>query len=197
MMQLSEELTSTENKIAFARQAFNDGVMNYNTKRESFPTNIIAGMFNFNAAEHFEVTNEAEKEAPKSAFSFEGVPLKLPGRFATRLRRCQTLRPLAACGLVDFAQQNLGGSPAAIISAHHKALAGRPAFAALRPLARSGRGLFTESRDSACAESLPFRSRQNTTCFARRADAEGRFVQGNRRSRCTNATGRLPVMEKP
>ena len=68
MMQLSEELTSTENKIAFARQAFNDGVMHYNTKRESFPSNIIAGMFKFDAAEHFEVTNEEEKEAPKVSF---------------------------------------------------------------------------------------------------------------------------------
>ncbi len=68
MMQLTEELTSTENKIAFSRQAFNDGVMVYNTKRESFPTNIIAGIFNFKEAEHFEITNEAEREAPKVQF---------------------------------------------------------------------------------------------------------------------------------
>lgn len=69
MMQLTEELTSTENKIAFARQAFNDGVMAYNTKREVFPTNIIAGAFNFEPAELFAVENPAEKEAPKVSFT--------------------------------------------------------------------------------------------------------------------------------
>jgi LemA protein len=47
MMQLTEELTSTENKVAFARQAFNDAVMAYNNKREVFPSSIFAGMFNF------------------------------------------------------------------------------------------------------------------------------------------------------
>jgi LemA protein len=47
MMALQEELTSTENKVAFARQAYNDSVMTYNTQREVFPSNIIAGMFNF------------------------------------------------------------------------------------------------------------------------------------------------------
>ena len=59
MMQLTEELTSTENKVAFARQAYNDSVMTYNTKRELFPTSIIAGIFNFSAAELFEVDNAA------------------------------------------------------------------------------------------------------------------------------------------
>ena len=49
MMQLTEELTSTENKISFARQAYNDSVMTYNTDREVFPSNLIAGMFNFGA----------------------------------------------------------------------------------------------------------------------------------------------------
>ncbi|TVR49368.1 MAG: LemA family protein [Planctomycetota bacterium] len=68
MMQLTEELTSTENKIAFSRQAFNDSVMTYNTKRESFPTNIIGGMFNFQLAEHFEITKEEEREAVKVSF---------------------------------------------------------------------------------------------------------------------------------
>ncbi len=68
MMQLSEELTSTENKVAFSRQAYNDAVMHYNTKRESFPTNIIAGMFNFGPAELFQVTEEAQREAPKVQF---------------------------------------------------------------------------------------------------------------------------------
>lgn len=69
MMQLTEELTSTENKIAFARQAYNDSVMTYNTRRESFPSNIIAGMFSFQPAELFQVESEAEKEAPKVSFS--------------------------------------------------------------------------------------------------------------------------------
>jgi len=68
MMQLTEELTSTENKIAFARQAFNDAVMQYNTQREQFPANIVAGSFNFGPAEYFEVENPAEKEAPKVSF---------------------------------------------------------------------------------------------------------------------------------
>ena len=62
MMQLSEELTTTENKVSFARQAYNDAVMIYNTKTESIPTNIIAGMFNFQQATLFEVANEEERE---------------------------------------------------------------------------------------------------------------------------------------
>lgn len=69
MLQLTEELTSTENKVAFARQAYNDSVMAYNTKRELFPTNIIAGIFNFAAAEVFQVENPAEREAPKVSFT--------------------------------------------------------------------------------------------------------------------------------
>lgn len=68
MMQLSEELTSTENKVAFSRQAYNDAVMHYNTRRETFPTNVVAGMFNFGPAELFEVTDEAQREAPKVQF---------------------------------------------------------------------------------------------------------------------------------
>jgi LemA protein len=68
MSQLMEELTSTENKVAFSRQAYNDAVMNYNTSRESFPNSIVAGMFGFGPAELFEVTVEAEREAPRVAF---------------------------------------------------------------------------------------------------------------------------------
>ena len=68
MMTLMEELTSTENKVSFARQAYNDSVMAYNTKREVFPTNIIAGSFNFAPAELFVVDKPEEKEAPKVAF---------------------------------------------------------------------------------------------------------------------------------
>ena len=68
MMSLMEELTSTENKVSFARQAYNDSVMNYNTQREVFPSNIIAGMFNFTAAELFVVEKPEEREAPKVSF---------------------------------------------------------------------------------------------------------------------------------
>lgn len=68
MMQLSEELTSTENKVAFARQAYNDAVMQYNTQRETFPTVIFAGTFNFQSATLFEITNQEEREAVKVQF---------------------------------------------------------------------------------------------------------------------------------
>jgi len=68
MMALQEELTSTENKVAFARQAYNDSVMTYNTQREVFPSNLIAGMFNFAAAELFVVEDAQQKEAPKVQF---------------------------------------------------------------------------------------------------------------------------------
>ena len=69
MMALMEELTSTENKVAFARQAYNDSVMAYNTQRETFPTNMVAGPFNFGPAELFVIEKPAEKEAPKVSFS--------------------------------------------------------------------------------------------------------------------------------
>jgi LemA protein len=69
MMRLMEELTSTENKVAFARQAYNDSVMVYNTARETFPTNLIANTFNFTAAEMFVVDKPEQKEAPKVSFS--------------------------------------------------------------------------------------------------------------------------------
>jgi LemA protein len=68
MMQLTEELTSTENKISFARQAYNDSVMIYNTDREVFPSNLVAGMFNFSAAELFVVDKPEQKDAPKVQF---------------------------------------------------------------------------------------------------------------------------------
>jgi LemA protein len=68
MMQLTEELTSTENKVSFARQGYNDSVMVYNTQRESFPTNVLAGMFSFKEAALFEITNQSEREAPKLKF---------------------------------------------------------------------------------------------------------------------------------
>jgi len=68
MMQLSEELTTTENKVAFARQAYNDSVMDYNTLRESFPNNLFSGWFNFRAAELLEIEDEAKREAPKVSF---------------------------------------------------------------------------------------------------------------------------------
>ncbi len=68
MMQLNEELTSTEKKVSFARQAFNDAVTTFNTQREVFPNNIFAGMFGFKEADLFEVKDEAVKEAPKVSF---------------------------------------------------------------------------------------------------------------------------------
>jgi LemA protein len=71
MMQLTEELTSTENKVAFARQAFNDMVMNYNNRREVFPNSIFAGMFNFTPAMLLEVPAEKQADvraAPKVDF---------------------------------------------------------------------------------------------------------------------------------
>ncbi|MDR2704823.1 MAG: LemA family protein [Planctomycetaceae bacterium] len=68
MLALQEELTSTENKVAFSRQAYNDSVMNYNTSREVFPSNIVAGMFNFGEATLFEVENESERQTPKVTF---------------------------------------------------------------------------------------------------------------------------------
>ena len=69
MMSLMQELTSTENKVAFARQAYNDSVMSYNTLRETFPTNLIAGPFSFGPAELFVIEKSEEKEAPKVSFS--------------------------------------------------------------------------------------------------------------------------------
>ncbi len=69
VMQVQEELASTENKVAFSRQAYNDTVMEYNTKRESFPDNIFAGMFGFTAAMLLEATESAEeRKAPKVSF---------------------------------------------------------------------------------------------------------------------------------
>jgi LemA protein len=70
MLSLQEELSSTENKVAFSRQAFNDAVMEYNTKRESFPDSIFAGMFNFGPAELLAATESPEeRKAPKVSFS--------------------------------------------------------------------------------------------------------------------------------
>ncbi|MGJ8678391.1 MAG: LemA family protein [Akkermansiaceae bacterium] len=68
MMQLSEELTSTENKVGFSRQAYNDAVTDYNTQTEVFPASIIAGMFNFSQATLFEVSEASERDAIKVEF---------------------------------------------------------------------------------------------------------------------------------
>lgn len=68
MMQLSEELTTTENKVAFARQAFNDGVMRYNILRESFPSNFVANFFQFKPAAMLELESEDMRQAPKVSF---------------------------------------------------------------------------------------------------------------------------------
>jgi LemA protein len=69
MMQLSEELTTTENKVAFARQAFNDSVMSYNNRREVFPNSIVAGMFGFTPAELLQMESPQKREVPKVAFT--------------------------------------------------------------------------------------------------------------------------------
>ncbi len=68
MMQLSEEITATENKVAFARQAYNDAVMNYNILRESVPNNFIAGPFGFGPAQLLEIDDPAKREAVQVDF---------------------------------------------------------------------------------------------------------------------------------
>lgn len=68
MMQLSEELTSTENRVAFARQHFNDAVMNYNNRRETFPTRLVAGMFGFQPAALYEVEDPGQRDVPQVSF---------------------------------------------------------------------------------------------------------------------------------
>ena len=68
MMQFQEELATTENKVAFARQAFNDAVMNYNNGCESFPSSIVANNFNFQTAEFLEIEAPEKREVPKVAF---------------------------------------------------------------------------------------------------------------------------------
>ncbi len=68
MMQLSEELTTTENKVAFSRQAYNDSVNTYNEYKQTFPPVLFANMFGFDNAEYFEIEEEAQREAPKVSF---------------------------------------------------------------------------------------------------------------------------------
>ncbi|MEM9414948.1 MAG: LemA family protein [Planctomycetota bacterium] len=68
MMQLSEELTSTENKVAFSRQAYNDGVNGYNEYKKTFPPVMFANIFGFDDAEYFEIEEPAQREAPKVSF---------------------------------------------------------------------------------------------------------------------------------
>lgn len=68
-LDLQEELKSTENKVAFARQFFNDRTLQYNNQREVFPANIIAGMFNFEKKPFFQITEPTERDVPKVSFS--------------------------------------------------------------------------------------------------------------------------------
>jgi LemA protein len=68
MMQLSEELTSTENRIAFARQAYNDAVMSYNNRREVFPASILARMFGFAEAAQLHTEDPQQRQPPKVTF---------------------------------------------------------------------------------------------------------------------------------
>jgi LemA protein len=69
MLSLQEELSSTENKVAFARQAYNDAVMKYNTRRETFPDVVVANFLNFTEARPFELDSEKEREAPRVSFA--------------------------------------------------------------------------------------------------------------------------------
>ncbi len=69
MMQFQEELATTENKVSFARQAFNDAVMGYNNTAENFPNNVIAGMFSFKLASFLEIDSDEKREAPEVSFS--------------------------------------------------------------------------------------------------------------------------------
>jgi LemA protein len=69
MMQLSEELTTTENKVAFARQSYNDSVMEYNTARESFPSSLLANSFHFTAAELLQIEDEKKRAVPQVSFT--------------------------------------------------------------------------------------------------------------------------------
>lgn len=69
MMQLSEELTSTENKVAFARQAYNDSVLGYNNTREVFPNSFVAGMFGFQPAQPLEIESAEKRAVPKVSFT--------------------------------------------------------------------------------------------------------------------------------
>jgi LemA protein len=69
MMQFQEELTSTENKVSFARQSFNDAVMHYNNARENFPGNLVAGQFGFRQAEFLDIEDEAKREVPQVSFT--------------------------------------------------------------------------------------------------------------------------------
>jgi LemA protein len=69
MMQFQEELASTENKVAFARQSFNDSVLGYNNAAQNFPNNIIAGMFRFESASFLDIDSEEKREVPDVAFS--------------------------------------------------------------------------------------------------------------------------------
>ena len=69
MMQFQEELTSTENKVSFSRQAFNDTVLQYNNSAQNFPNNVIAGFFSFEAASFLEIITEEAREAPDVSFT--------------------------------------------------------------------------------------------------------------------------------
>jgi LemA protein len=69
MMHFQEELASTENKVAFARQAFNDSVLSYNNATQNFPNNVVAGMFSFHPASFLDIESEQKREVPEVAFT--------------------------------------------------------------------------------------------------------------------------------
>lgn len=69
MMQFQEELASTENKVAFSRQAFNDAVLSYNNRAQNFPSNVVADMFHFELASFLDIQSEEKREVPEVAFT--------------------------------------------------------------------------------------------------------------------------------
>ena len=142
MLALQEELSATENKIAFARQAYNDAVMVYNTQREVFPTTMIASMFNFQEANLFEVEQAAEREARRfRSRDRRWPPISLTGRItpAGRPRGCWSCSPV---GGGHHPGDLSGGWPLVAAGPHHRGtyrvLAmrradGRPPARPLRP----------------------------------------------------------------
>src|SRR5690606_10793856 len=102
MMQLTEELTSTENRVAFARQAFNDSVMAYNNKREVFPSSVVAGMFGFDAAALLEIPADGAgvREAPTVQFQRPMTSFEQQAQARRNSTRLVVLFALAVAGIV-------------------------------------------------------------------------------------------------
>ena len=118
MMQLSEELTSTENKVAFARQAYNDSVMSYNNRRETFPTSVYAGRFNFAPAALLEIPQDRTdmREAPKVSFDAPQVNFGQSTPTATTAPTAPPVSPPAAGAPLPppTAQPPVSGPPGSV-----------------------------------------------------------------------------------